>query len=203
MTPPNAPRSYTLPVLILAMALTSVLGATLWRGGPGARPTIRAELRSWVVAGRGRHLFLQIEAPAPNGGTMPRIEFTNASLRRDYRAPSDPALGGRVCRMNAGLPLHPVFGEADNRIEAVYWLTAHQFEELTRDRVWSAGYSLLGTNSNSGMARVLKDVGLSLPPRVRDGGGILGEFPGIDRDPGPEIQRSQWERYGIGAPGGG
>lgn len=168
------------------------------RVGADDRPSIRAELRSWVVAGRGRHLYLDVK---PGSGRFQRlagrVEFTSAAQRTDYTPPADVRLAGRVAKMSWGFTLRPLLGEPDNRLEAVYWLTPVQAEQLQRDRVFSATYALVGTNSNSGIARAMRDAGLTLPRRVSEGGGLLGEFPGVDLEPGPEIPAEQWGRYGI------
>lgn len=127
-----------------------------------------------------------------------RVEYTAASQRDDYTAPVSVALAGRVARMTPGVHLRPIFGVADDRIEARYWLTAAQARELQRDRVFASPYVLVGTNSNTGLARAMKDAGLTLPDRVSQGGGVLGEFPGIDLDVGEDVPKERWASFGIG-----
>lgn len=68
---------------------------------------------------------------------------------------------------------------------------------LQRDIAFSAPYVLLGTNSNSAMRAVLESAGLDVPPRVLGGAGMFGEFPGIDRLPGLEIDAEKWPLIGL------
>ncbi len=163
---------------------------------PDPRPSTRAELRSWIVAGRGRHLYLELFLP---DGPV-RVEFGSTAQRTDYRPPPNPARAGRISRMTPGVTLRPILSEPDHRLEAEYWLTAAQVRALTRDRVFSGAYVLIGRNSNSAMARAMREAGLALPDRVARGGGLLGEFPGIDLDPGDDVPVSRWREYGLAAP---
>lgn len=178
------------------------LGRHTLRAATGALESpilLRAELRSWVVAGRGRRLYLQIEAPAEFPELRPRIEFTSAFLRADYEPAADQAERPRVGRMTPGRPLGPPpFAPVpDNRLEATYTLTLAQARALQRDRLFAEPYVLLGANSSSGLRRALEEVGLALPDRVLRGGGFLGEFPGIDIAPGAEIGVEEWPRFGL------
>lgn len=141
------------------------------------------ELRSWVVAGRGRHLYLEIDCPDGYADLDGVVEFTSEVMRRDYvaRRGEDGALvAPRVARMTPGVRLRPVVGDPKERPEARWSITPAQARVLRRDRVWGAPYVLIGANSNSAMAAALRAAGLELPERVRDGGGVFGEFPGID-----------------------
>ena len=55
------------PFLTLAL-IGAVLAGALAHGASGdgaTEPVVQAELRSFVIAGRGRHLFLSIDAPEP------------------------------------------------------------------------------------------------------------------------------------------
>ncbi|HBS29284.1 MAG TPA: hypothetical protein DEB06_07495 [Phycisphaerales bacterium] len=195
--------------MVLAAALVCAGVAVLflgWTRRPsnaplaGVEPVVRAELRSWVVAGRGRHLFLQIDAPSPHDALDGRVEFTSLALRRGYRARDDSTGMPRVGRMTPGEVLRPVLGRApDNRLEAVYTLSLGQAECLTRDRVFSAPYVLLGANSNAALRRTMESCGVGVPARVLRGAGPLGEFPGIDQDPGPEVPSDQWPALGLAA----
>ncbi len=162
---------------------------------------LHAELRSWVVAGRGRHLYLQIDALPHFPDLRPRVEFTSASLRWDYDPASDSTGRPRVARMTPGHTLAPPpFAPLpDNRLEATYTLTIAQARALQRDRLFTEPYVLLGANSSSGLRRAMEAVGLTLPPRILRSAGILGEFPGIDIDPGPELNIEQWPSLGLTA----
>lgn len=163
-------------------------------------PEIRcaAELRSWVVASSGRHLYLQIDCPDPYDWLDGRVEYTTAAMRRDYRAPQDISQAARVARMMPGILAPPAFaGPPDNRLEAIHSLTIQQAICLQRDRMFSAPYALLGTNSSSGLRKSLQDCGCEVPEHVAAQGGVLGEFPGIDQDPGPEVPPKLWPSFGI------
>lgn len=166
---------------------------------PPREPTVcRAELRSWVVLGRGRHLYLEIACPGSERELNGRIEFTTVMMRTDYRYTRDATGRPRVGRMRGGRIGPPsIAGPPDNRLEAVYQLTMDQARCLQRDRVFEAEYVLVGANSNAAMRRVMTDCGLALPERVRAGGGLMGEFPGIDFDVGAEIAPAEWAAHGV------
>lgn len=95
-----------------------------------------------------------------------------------------------------------IAGPPDNRLEAMYDLTLEQVRCLWRDRVFEAVYVLIGANSNAAMRRVTSECGVALPARVLGGGGLLGEFPGVDADVGAEIAPADWGRFGV-VPGAG
>lgn len=160
-----------------------------------------AELRSWIVAGRGRHMYLQIIAPEPFGELSGRIEYTTVALRKDYDPWSDATKQPRIGRMTPGRALGPLaFGPpADNRLEAKYELSVTQVRALQRDRIFTEVYALLGANSSSGLRRTMEDAGLRLPDHVLRTGGAMGEFPGVEFDPGPEIPRENWGAFGLAA----
>ncbi|MBL8744928.1 MAG: hypothetical protein JNK58_01085 [Phycisphaerae bacterium] len=158
----------------------------------------RAELRSWVVIGRGRHLYLQVECPPPYESLSGRIEFTSVMIRDDYRYTRDTTGQPRVGRMRGGTIRPPEFaGPPDNRLEAVYELTLDQVRCLRRDRMFEAVYMLVGPNSNAAMRRVTSECGITLPAAVIGGSGLLGEFPGIDAEVGAEVDFSEWARFGV------
>jgi hypothetical protein len=188
-------RRLSIFILTVVACLASFTGLTAC-SKPDPRPTIRAELRSWIVAGRGRHLYLTIFPSTPNAKPE-RIEFGSTAQRTDYRGPKDFTKAARVARMTPGVILSPILAAPDNRLEAEYWLTEVQANILRRDRVFSAPYELTARNSNAAMARALKDAGLALPTRVAQGAGLLGEFPGINLDPGKDIAPSHWSEYGV------
>ncbi|MCB9848230.1 MAG: hypothetical protein H6814_07420 [Phycisphaeraceae bacterium] len=185
-------------VVALAVVACGEAPARVGAGSSLSAPAAvcRCELRSWVVAGRGRHLYLSIEAPAGHDELNQVVEFTTESYRADYAERRDATgalLAPRVARMTPGVRLRPAFGDADDRLEAEWTITVEQARALERDRVWDTPYVLIGTNSNSAMAAALRDAGLEVPVHVRAGGGALGEFPGIDLALGPL----------VGADGGG
>lgn len=163
---------------------------------------IRAELRSWVVAGRGRHMYLQIFAPEPYEELSGRVEYTTVALRSDYEPWSDTSGAPRVGRMSRGRILCPLpFGPAaDNRLEATYTLTVEQARILQRDRIFDQPYVLVGTNSSSGLRRVMEEAGLRLPEHVLRGGGVFGEFPGVQLSPGEELPPERWASHGLRRP---
>ncbi|MEM8834432.1 MAG: hypothetical protein AAGD00_01305 [Planctomycetota bacterium] len=180
-------------------------------------PTCTAELRSWVVFGRGRHLLLRIDCPEPIEHLDGVVEFTNVSLRRDFVAPVEAVTQGadvpggewaevlartgpaRLGRMSRGGQLKPALGSGAERLEAVYEIDCAQAEALQRDRVWDVTYELLGPNSNSGLATAMREVGLELPEHVSRGGGALGAFPGVTLDPGEDLRTAEWARAGLPA----
>ncbi len=142
------------------------------------------QLRSWVVAGKGRHLVLLIDCPDGFDEFDGAVEFTSEALRADYvkRRDADGALvAPRVARMTRGVRLRPVVGDPDERVEASWLITVAQAAALQADRVWETPYVLVGSNSNSAMVAALRGVGLEPPERVVLGGGVLGEFPGVDQ----------------------
>lgn len=170
---------------------------------PEPEPTCDAELRSWVVMGRGRHLFLQIDCPCAHDHLDGRVEYTTAGLRGDYRPPTGPAASPalpRVVRYTPGRTLRPfIGGDGDERLEATYELTLDQARCLQQDRLFSAPYALVGSNSSSGLRAAMEGCGLSLPAAVLAGGGVTGEFPGIDRSAGEEIPPERWPAFGFPA----
>lgn len=188
----------------LAIALGRSPGAHARTAEPeGERGVMcTAELRSWIVAGRGRHMYLQIAAPEPFGELSGRIEFTSLALRKDYNPWADTSRQPRIGRMTPGRTLGPLaFGPSpDNRLEARYAISIAQARALQRDRVFTEVYALLGANSSSGLRRTMEDAGLTLPGHVLRAGGALGEFPGVEFDPGPEIPSEDWGALGLGEP---
>jgi len=160
----------------------------------------RAELRSWVVAGKGRHLFLDIDCQAPNNDVSGIVEFANTQFRGDFDWHVDRDGPPLNSRMEQGVRVRPGYGVPDNRLEATYSLTLEQAKCLLHDRLFSRPYALLGPNSNSAMHVVCEECDVALPERVLAGSGWLGEFPGINMSPGEEIPRAQWSDFGaIGA----
>lgn len=158
-----------------------------------------AELWSWVVAEPhpGRHLSLLIDCGPAHAEFSGCVEFTSAALRTDYDRSNDHA--PRVARMTRHIRLRPLTGSRTDteRLEYAYELTLDQARCLQRDRVWSAPYQLIGTNSSSAMRHALEDCGCSLPDHILRGGGFLGTFPGIDLSPGEEVGPADWGEFGL------
>lgn len=182
-----------LAVLTLAFALL----AGGWPGNGAQKPFIHAELHSWIVLGWGRHLYVQIDAPPPYEDLSGRVEFTSIALRDDYDPSRDTSGRPRLGRMTIGRHLKPMIAEANDRLESVLTLTLSQARCLARDRIFASPYVLVTTNSNASMRRVLESCGCSVPMRLARSGGLLGEFPGIDVDPGPELPAREWARFGL------
>lgn len=176
-----------------------------------AEPSATVELRSWRVAGQGRHLYLQIDAPTPFEHLRGRVEFTKISLRRDYTAPRsqrrrgvgatllgprfDAANLGRMSRGDHLLPVMP--GDPADRLESDYTVTIDTARLLQQDLVFTAAYRLLGPNSNTGLRAAMERAGLELPARITDAGGPLGTFPGINADPGRPLDPALWSAVGL------
>ena len=161
-----------------------------------SRGVCHAELRSWVVAGRGRHLFLDINCSEPRADLAGVVEFANTAFRDDFDWTLDPLGAPRIAKMAAGARIRPAFGEPDNRLESTYDLTIEQADCLLQDRLFDRAYYILGANSNSAMRAVCEACGLALPDRVLAGAGALGEFPGINHSPGDEIPHNRWTEFG-------
>lgn len=185
---------------LLALALIS--GAAYTTVVDHARedpePLARVELRSWVVAGRGRHLYAQITAPPGFEQLDTVVEYTGAFARRGYTPPPLREERDRIVKVARGdrvwsfLPIPP-----DHRLEAVYWVPLSVVAELQRDRAFETRYFLLGPNSTSGLRAAFEGAGLSLPTHVMERSGPLGEFPGVESLPGIEIVDDDWRRYGF------
>ncbi len=197
----------------LALASAGLVGLTLPVGGcsgeavtepvaevPPEPEPIRCsvELRSFVVAGRGRHLFLFIDCPEPHDALDGRIEYTQALHRTDYVPPSDPDRANRIARMSTDGIVRPPFGQIpDNRLEAVWEVPLETARCLQRDRMFEARYVLIGTNSTSGLRAAMAACDCELPEHIVQGGGWLGTFPGVDQPAGAEIPAEAWPAHGI------
>lgn len=143
-------------------------------------------------------MYLDVQCTPPYEELSGRIEFTSVMLRSDYRYTRDQTGRPRVGRMRGGRIVPPaIAGPPDNRYEAVYELTLEQVRNLQRDRIFDAEYVLVGPNSNAAMRRAITDCGLVLPERVAQGGGMMGEFPGVEFDVGAEIEPERWPGFGV------
>lgn len=190
-------------VLIVILCLLRSYGdenARAVRSGASERCTV--ELRSWVVAGRGRHMFAEIK-PA-QGVAWPSdlplvVEYWSAAIREDYQEPAQETRAARIARMPLGMRVKPALvTPPDNRLEGMYRVTFRQAKELAKDRVFENRYFLLGPNSSSGLRAAFEAAGLELPERTLTGRGVLGEFPGVDLPAGREVPRARWGMYGLG-----
>ncbi|MEM9083299.1 MAG: hypothetical protein AAGB34_06860 [Planctomycetota bacterium] len=161
-------------------------------------PPCTAELRSWVVAGRGRHLYLDLDCPEPITELSGRVEYTESRLRRGYVPPSDPQKVNRLVRLDRASILRPPIERlAQDRLEQRFELSAKQALFLQRDRLFLVRYQLLGPNSNSAMRSVLEAAGIQLNPKMIASGGPLGSFPGIQLPAGEEVPPSRWAEFGF------
>ena len=162
---------------------------------------VRVELRSWIVAGRGRHLYAVVippeNAPPEIAALADVVEYWSTAQRFGYRPTGDIERDGRIAKMPRGVRVRPMLTEPDDRLEAVYEMTAPLAMELVRDRMFTSRYFLLGPNSMSGLRAAFQAAGMDLPRHVLDGRGILGEFPGVDLPAGPVIPAEEWTRFGV------
>lgn len=206
------PRHSAHLATMLPVALLPALGLLA-----GVRPAARAtdigereaaesrcdcELRSWVVAGRGRHLLLDIDCPDGFDDLDGVVEFSTAAHRDDYDWMRDQSGAPRIARMTRGVRIGPFLVPAGDeepveRVEARWTITPGTAACLQRDRLFERQYILLGPNSNSAMAAVLDACALDAPAEVRNGAGLFGEFPGVDMDPGDEIDGERWADFGL------
>lgn len=157
----------------------------------------RVEVRSFIVAGKGRHLYLLIDCPDGYDEYDGRVEYSTASHRSDYSATTDRSGQPRVAKMSAGKPLFPIIENADDRFETEFEVTLEQAICLQQDRVFGARYILMGTNSSSGLRRAVELCDCELPSRIVNAGGFFGDYPGIDQDPGRILDRELWPAFGI------
>ena len=173
-------------------------GHTAHAGAVAEQPLVRVELRSWIVAGRGRHLYAVIDAPEPYEHLSTVVEFWDTTRRDSYTllgVENDAA--ARIAKYPRGRRIHPMLVEPDDRLEAVFEITPTAAYELQRDRIFTHRYLLLGPNSTSGLRAAFRAAGLDLPEHVIRGAGILGEFPGVDLHPGDEIPPDRWAEFGL------
>lgn len=174
-------------------------GAAVAAGAPEIM--VRVELRSWIVAGRGRHLYAVVippeGAPPEIAALADVVEYWSTAQRFGYLPTGDMERDGRIAKMPRGVRVRPMLTEPDDRLEAVYEMTAPLAMELVRDRMFTSRYFLLGPNSTSGLRAAFQAAGMDLPQHVLDGRGIMGEFPGVDLSAGPVIPAEEWTRFGV------
>lgn len=144
-------------------------------------------------------MYLEIGCPVGYEHLDGRVEYTIASMRDDYDWSNQSHDRPRVARMTRGSHISPPASapDPDNRLEAQYEITLEQARCLQQDTVFSEAYVLLRANSSSGLRAVLESCGLQMPAHVVNGGGVFGEFPGIDADPGTPIQAEDWLQHGL------
>ena len=183
-----------------ALALAALVACSPGPAPPEAEPDCELELRSWVVAGWGRHLYLDCDCPEPHGDLSGRVEFTSVLLRPDR----EPGHEGRavIARMTPGRVLGPILAEPRDRLEARYAAPVSVVRRLQEDAVFDTMYSLLGPNSNSALRAAMAGEGLALPRRVLESGAWWGEYPGVTMDPGPRLDHASWPMVGLEPPGG-
>lgn len=187
--------------MVIVAAILGVWGMLALAPEPTPVPELAlVEIRSWVVAGRGRHMYARITAPEGREELSTIVEYTGAFMRGGYVPPRDAALRDRIVMVERGERVYPFLDiPMDNRLEAVYWVTLDQARELQRDRAFDRRYFLLGPNSSSGLRAALEAAGIPLPSamRVTGMGGPLGEFPGIAQSPGSELTPESWRAHGL------
>lgn len=172
-------------------------------------PLCTCHLKSWIVIGEARHLFIEIETPPEYAHLAGRVEFTNTTLRADYLHPEDrprwrrsaaalaPGLIGKMSRgHHLGPILRPPDGDIGERTEATWPITPAQALILQRDRVWNASYILLGPNSNTAARAALESIDLELPESLiaeaRE-----GRFPGLLMSLDEALPSEDWARHGL------
>lgn len=184
--------------------------AGVWGSGRGAQaeatiaapaePAVRVELRSWVVFGRGRHLYALVHWPEEEEPEV--VEYWSTGKRLVYDEPREEDRRERIAKMPRGLVVKPMLdavGAAD-RHEGEWEIPLSRARALAADRVFEHRYLLLGPNSTSGLRAAFRAAGLEFPPRIIHGAGIWGEYPGVDLSPGGEIEPRDWGSFGVPAP---
>jgi hypothetical protein len=186
--------------LVFALALAAIGMLATVSAPPAEVPQTLAlvEIRSWVVAGQGRHMYALITPPPGRDDLATIVEYTGAFARKGYSPPKDRARADRIVKVARGDRVYPFLDiPMDNRLEAVYWLPVETVEELQRDRAFTSRYFILGPNSSSGLRAAFESSGVPLPPHVLASGGALGEFPGVEFPPGAELPPDQWSEFGF------
>ncbi len=197
-------------VLLLGVAGVVLVGGTravgLWGGGGGSQgeivaapvgePLVRVELRSWVVFGRGRHLYALVHWPGEAEAEV--VEYWSTARWPGYAAPGEER-GERIAKMPRGMVVRPTLVEqiASDRHEAEWEIALSRAEVLASERMFEERYLLLGPNSTSGLRAAFRAAGLEFPARIIHGAGMWGEFPGVDLAPGREIERARWGMFGV------
>lgn len=191
----------SLCAMVIVAAIVSAWGMLALAPEPKPAPELAlVEIRSWIVAGRGRHMYARITAPESHDELSTVVEYTGAFMRDGYVPPHDASLRDRIVMVERGERVYPFLDiPMDHRLEAVHWVTLDQARELQRDRAFERRYFLLGPNSSSGLRAALEAAGIPLPSAMRQSGvgGPLGEFPGIEMSPGNELAPERWRTHGL------
>ncbi len=185
-------------VFFLALSGIALMAGTMAR--PSARVSCSCEVRSWIVAMGRRHLYIDVRCPEPYAHLSGRVEFTESRLRYDYDVPGPMERRNRLAKMARGSALRPPPFVTDMRDRAegpAFAITPAQAACLQTDRMYRAAYNLMGPNSNSALRAVAEGCGCSLPARVLQLGGFMGEFPGVEMSPGPELDSIEWAMFGL------
>lgn len=185
-----------------ALVLASLLSACATVGPPSSGPplfassvpavecTIPAELHSWVVAGNGRHMRLDVDGGC--GLKAFSVEFADASASINRSG----VLGfGEVDATHRIRPAGS--GPVRERVEARYQLTTAQAERVSHFRVYDHPYRLTGPNSSSALRAAMEASDIPLPPHIPGHGGVLSSFPGVDSDPGRLVIDGPVESFGL------
>ncbi len=216
MTSPAAPTHTPALALLATLGVAATLAALATTpatppaqtAAPEPQPelqpepaTCTVELRSWIVMGRGRHLFIDIDCPAPFNHLDGRVEYTTATFRQDYDPALDTTAAPRLTRYDRDRRLFPPFAAPDNRLEAEYSVTTDQAHCLQLDRTFTTPYQLVGSNSNAGLRATLEDCGLQLPESLttNEAGLPFADFPGINTPAGEQLPPEQWPDAGLPA----
>lgn len=142
---------------------------------------VDAELRSWIVAGWGRHIRLDVEPGCGQGGFS--VEYTDGE-----RFLGRPSIVSFVTETPEARIRDGRAELADTRLEARYRLGPQARECVRRGREYPNRYRLFGPNSSSGLRATLSACQLPLPPHVPGQGGALESFPGVDHAVGTPIE---------------
>ena len=195
-------RQAPAPIALATLLITAVAAAIL--SSPRTTPhhesqsrLCSAELRSWVVAGWSRHLYLDIFCPSSHAHLNGRIEFSTALLRPGYDPDQNTTLDAppliRMGRQSALAP-PPFAPPPDHRLEHTYPLTTTEARCLQLDRLYSTPYILTEANSNAAINAALNECGLELPPHINTPQATqpLGTFPGALAATGPAAPPERW-----------
>ena len=174
--------------------LGSLLGAcatTTARTSPAPTPVVvaasgetclvDAELRSWIVAGWGRHLRLDVAQGCGQGPVS--IEYTDGEPHLGR-----PSIVSWVTEFPEARIRDGRAELANTRLEARYRLGRQARECVRRGREYPNDYQLFGPNSSSGLRATLTGCQLPLPDHVPGRGGALESFPGVDHPVGLPIE---------------
>jgi predicted small secreted protein len=172
-------------VLAMTMALGAcatmpAVGQDVMTVGRSQSCRVDAELKSWIVAGWGRHLRLDLEGGC--GTPAQSLEFTNT---QDYGL--GPGITS-VLSVDPGTRISNRHRFPGERSEGRYRFDRRTVACVTAPRNYEGPYRLFGPNSSSGLHAAMAECGIPLPSHVPGSGGALESFPGVDHDPGPQLR---------------